>query len=91
VNGGANVVNTFNTSCPDDRSDWAGVTPDAFNAVIPAGHELPLTTGDLELMDVLGYDLAATTAAPEPSTLVLLVLSLPMAVGWSRRKFRSYL
>jgi hypothetical protein len=78
VNGGATVVNTFNTSCPDDRSDWAGVTPDAYNATIPAGHELPLTAGDLEVMDVLGYDSATAVTAPEGSTLERLSLRFAM-------------
>ena len=66
--GGRTVVNTFaNTS---DLGDWAGATTDAFNAF--GGPNDPVSTGDLEEMNVLGFALANPTVAGQTLTLASL-------------------
>src|SRR5262249_2888139 len=77
IDGGATVINTFNTTCCGDLSDWSGQTVDAYNAFLSLGRVLPTSPDDLRVMDVLGYDLSTTgapllSAVPEPGTLVLL-------------------
>jgi len=79
IDGGATVINTFNTGCCGDLSDWSGQTLDAYNAFLTSGQVLPTSAGDLRVMDVLGYDIATGTtlsAVPEPGTLVLLSTGL---------------
>ena len=56
IDGGATVINTFNGTGGGDLSDWAAATPDSYNASITTGLQMPVTSGDLTLMDVIGYD-----------------------------------
>ena len=56
IDGGATVINTFNGPGVGDLSDWAGATPDSYNALVTSGVQLPVTSGDLTVMDVIGYD-----------------------------------
>src|SRR5262249_17867577 len=49
---GKTVVNTFSRT---DPGDWVGTTPDAFNQF--ASTNDPITTGDLEVMHVIGFAL----------------------------------
>jgi hypothetical protein len=57
ADGGKTVINTFDSL--SDPGDWAGATPDAFNAF--GGPNDPISAGDLEVMDILGFALAALT------------------------------
>ncbi len=57
INGGTTVINTFNGTGGGDLSDWAGPTPDSYNAFVNAGVELSISAGDITEMDVIGYDL----------------------------------
>jgi hypothetical protein len=80
IDGGATVINTFNTTCCGDLSDWSGQTTDAYNAFLTSGLLLPTSAGDLRVMDVLGYDVSNGTpqssGVPEPPALVLLSTGL---------------
>jgi len=73
IDGGLTSINTFNTACCGDLSDWAGNTIDPFNAFLTLGRAELITQGDLVEMDVLGYDRATV---PEPATLALLITGL---------------
>ena len=57
INGGTTVINTFNGTGGGDLSDWAGATIDSYNASLATGEELPVSAGDITVMDVIGYDL----------------------------------
>jgi PEP-CTERM motif-containing protein len=83
IDGGTTVINTFNTTCCGDLSDWSGQSPDTYNAFLTTGQVLPTSAGDLRVMDVLGYDISTLTepgtpfsTVPEPSTLVLVSVGL---------------
>jgi hypothetical protein len=56
INGGTTVINTFNGTGGGDLSDWAGATPDSYNAFVSGGVKLPVSAGDITEMDVIGYD-----------------------------------
>ncbi len=56
IDGGKTAINTFDST--SDPGDWAGATPDAFNAF--GGPNDPFTAGDFTVMDVLGYASAAS-------------------------------
>jgi len=83
IDGGTTNVNTFNGTGGGDLSDWAGLTVDAFNAFSNPGHLEPLSSGDLTLMDVIGYNLIPV---PEPSTSLLLGGGVAGLVIFARAK-----
>jgi Ca2+-binding RTX toxin-like protein len=56
LDGGNSVVNTFNPTLGGDIGDWAGATVDSFNEAVFPGEQLPLSPGDVEAMDVLGWN-----------------------------------
>ena len=56
IDGGATVINTFNGPGGGDLGDWAGATVDAYNAGPTLGAKMPVSVGDVMLMDVIGYD-----------------------------------
>jgi hypothetical protein len=56
IDGGTTRINTFNGTGGGDLSDWAGLTSDSYNALFSSGVELPVSSGDLTVMDVIGYD-----------------------------------
>ncbi len=56
IDGGATIINSFNGTGGGDLSDWAGATPDSYNASIATGLQMPVTSGDLTVLDVIGYD-----------------------------------
>ena len=60
IDGGVTTINTFNTVCCGDLSDWSGATFDAYNAFLTRGQALLTSPGDLTLMDALGYHRVAT-------------------------------
>lgn len=58
INGGATNLDTFNGTGGGDLGDWAGYTLDAFNAAVPPGVMLPISAADVNVLDVLGYNLS---------------------------------
>ncbi|MEO6752573.1 MAG: NF038122 family metalloprotease [Chthoniobacteraceae bacterium] len=69
VNGGTTNLKTFNANGNGgDLNDWAGGTNDAFNAFSSDSVKIDMTAVDIQVMDVLGWSLAATQAAPVVTT-----------------------
>lgn len=71
IDGGTTAINTFNGTRGGDLSDWAGATPDSFNAFVTPGIKVDVSSGDLNEMDAIGYD----APVPEPPTLTLVGLA----------------
>jgi hypothetical protein len=88
INGGVTSINTFNTVCCGDLSDWAGQSLDSYNAFLTLGQRLPTSAGDLVVMDVIGYD-RAPAEVPEPATLTLLGLGMIRTLASRRFKTGS--
>lgn len=63
---GNTQINSFNGAPGFDPGDWAGPTPDTFNAFITAGHEYNISLGDIEELHLLGLDY--NTAPPTAPT-----------------------
>ena len=61
-NNGTSLLIAFNNNTANggDLQDWAGPAPDSFNAAGPPGEQDDLTAVDLQTMDVIGYDRAAS-------------------------------
>jgi hypothetical protein len=83
IDGGATVINTFNGTGGGDISDWAGLTPDAFNAFGNTNRLAAFSPGDVILMDAIGYD-----SVPEPTPLALVGISLS-GLALTRRRASS--
>ena len=83
IDAGTTPIHTYNGTGGGDLSDWSGATNDAFNAFSNSGVLNSLSADDIQLMDVIGYNLV-----PEPSGLVLATFSLAglAARGWRQRK-----
>ncbi len=79
INNGTTSLNTYNSNISGDLDDWAGATNDSFNAFAATGVAEPLSSVDLTVMNVLGYNIV-----PEPMTVSLLGLGLLIIVR-SRR------
>ena len=58
IDGGTTAINTFNGPNGGDLSDWSGATVDSYNTGTNLGNESLVSTGDINLMDVIGYDVA---------------------------------
>jgi hypothetical protein len=85
ADGGTTRTNSFNVDpAGGDLSDWAGASPDAYNAAPSPRTSLPTTAGDLLLMDVLGYDQIA--AVPEAPTAALLGVGIAGLLAWRRHR-----
>ena len=66
INGGKTNLYTFNGTGGGDLGDWAAVYPvDAFDAAVPPGYMLPISSFDLTELDVLGYNLSGQTGAAQ--------------------------
>jgi len=72
IDSGVTNLNTFNGISGGDLSDWAGLTPDAFNHSLNTNQIEGFSPTDITLMDAIGYDL--TTPVPEPSTWAMMIL-----------------
>jgi len=81
INNGVSNINTYNGTGGGDLSDWSGRTLDSYNAFFNSGVEMPVSAGDLTLMDVIGYD----RAVPEPASMTLLAVG---AIGLLTRRNR---
>lgn len=66
VDNGATALRYFYTNASfGDIQDWITIaTPDAYDAFVPSGHLLPLTSVDITTLDVLGYN-GPGLAAPQ--------------------------
>ena len=58
VDGG--TTDLMNYDSLSDFADWAGSTPDSFDATSPFGVENPITAVDLSELSVLGFDVPVT-------------------------------
>ena len=69
INGGVTDLNTFNTNPGGDFGDWAGSTANSYNAYGSAGVVEPVSTADLTLLNVIGYDAATSGTGPQVSSV----------------------
>ncbi len=91
IDNGTTLLKVWNNSVQDglDTRDWAPPgagqggdgSPDAFNQFSSSGVVNGLSTVDLRLMDVIGYD----RVVPEPSTIALSLLGVIGLIGFGRR------
>jgi hypothetical protein len=91
IDNGTTLLKRENNYCSNglDVDDWAPGTNDAFNQFSNSGVVNGVSEVDLRQIDVLGYDrVLGTTAAPEPSTLLLSLTGL-VGVGASRLRRRQ--
>ena len=70
IDGGNTVINTFNGTGGGDVGDWLGNTPDSYNANAALGTKLDVSTGDITLMDVIGYTPVAGSEISSPLRFV---------------------
>lgn len=72
VDNGVTALRYFYTNASKgDIQDWISIAnPDAFDAFVPSGHLLPLTSVDITALDVLGYN-GPGVAAPHLFTAKL--------------------
>lgn len=88
IDGGATLLKLFNNSQANglDTRDWAPGTDDAFNQFSTSGVLNRLSGVDLQVMDVIGYDLVRDgNTLPEPASLALAGAGL-LAATWARRR-----
>ena len=65
-NGGASNLNSFNASAGGDLGDLSSSAgSNAFDAFSGSGSVEPITSNDLTMMNVLGYNLASQTPVPK--------------------------
>jgi PEP-CTERM motif len=85
IDNGTTLLKLWNNAAANgfDSRDWAPGTNDAFNQFSSSGVANPVSTVDLRLMDVIGYN---RIAVPEPSTAALAGFSLLGLVGYARRR-----
>jgi len=69
IDNGTTFLKAFNdaTSNGGDLQDWASGTNDSFNAFSSSSVENDLTSVDLRVMDVIGYDFASGSPTPTPT------------------------
>jgi hypothetical protein len=90
IDGGTTAGLLFNNESANggDSRDWANTTLDAFNAFGAPGVVAPLSATDFQVMDVLGYNLAA--AVPEPETYAMMLAGLGLlGIAARRRKQKA--
>ena len=74
ADGGTTHLADFNTNPSGDFGDWARTKIDAMNAFGTPGVIAPMTSADITVMDVLGYNLAS--GSPSRPDLTISGLSL---------------
>ena len=82
MNAGGTLLKAFNTIAGADTRDWAGGTPDSFDAFGTPGVTGLVTPVDFQIVDVIGYDLAV----PEPGTGLMLATALALFGTLARRR-----
>lgn len=85
LDGGATNLKAYNSNPAGDLMDWASGTNDSFNAFSSAEVQNSMSTLDLRVMDVLGYNRIADAAVPEPSEVLPFLLSFAL-IGWKLRR-----
>src|SRR5207245_1188355 len=66
IDNGTTLLKAFNNAAANggDLQDWASGTNDAFNAFSNSSVKNDLTSVDLRVMDVIGYDFAGSSPTP---------------------------
>jgi hypothetical protein len=69
IDNGTTLLKAFNfpNGNGSDPQDWASGTNDCFNAFASSSVENDLTSVDLRVMDVIGYDFASSSPTPTPT------------------------
>lgn len=87
IDNGSTLLKAFNNgSNGGDSRDWASGTDDAFNAFSTSGVLNPVTAVDIQVMDILGYDLVPV---PEPASVLGVTAAGLAAAAGLRRWWRS--
>src|SRR5439155_7492520 len=65
INNGTTLLKAFNfpNGGTSDPQDWASGTNDSFNAVGSSGVKNDLSAVDVQVMDVIGYDLGSSAGS----------------------------
>jgi PEP-CTERM motif len=79
IDSGATSLDYFNGPGGGDLGDWAGYAYDAYNAFATPGVLLPISSADIMMMDVLGYDLSTGQQAQLQSSAGNVIGSSPVA------------
>jgi hypothetical protein len=69
IDNGATIAKTYNSNSSGDIQDWAGNTPDAFNAFEGSGQALALSATDIAVMNSLGWQSASGQAVPSGAAI----------------------
>jgi hypothetical protein len=90
IDNGSTLLKLFNNHQANglDTRDWAPGTNDSFNQFSNSGVVNPVSSVDLRLLDVIGYDRAPQVLVPEPATILSASMACLMGLGygWRRRK-----
>jgi hypothetical protein len=78
IDSGMTLLKLFNDPTVNhlDTRDWASGTNDAFNQFSGSGVANPVSAVDLQIMDVIGYDLTPTWHGPGTLTTVKNIVAL---------------
>jgi hypothetical protein len=81
IDGGITNLRTFGSP---DAADWDSSQPnDPFDASATAGVQAAISTADITVMNVLGYQ--SVSAAPEPAGWTLMGLGLTLLFACGKR------
>ncbi len=88
INNGTTLLKLFNNAAANglDSRDWASGSNDAFNQFSSSGVLNLVSPVDLQLMDVLGYNLVSV---PEPAPAALVLSALLLGLVRRARALRS--
>jgi hypothetical protein len=90
IDNGSTLLKLFNNHNANglDTRDWAPGSNDAFNQFSNSNVKNPVSGVDLQLLDVLGYDLnGPVTATPEPASIAMAAVgALGFGVAGLRRR-----
>ena len=90
IDGGATDLKDFNAyGNGGDLGDWASGSNDSYNAFTGPGVEDDITSVDLQMMDILGYDRVARGVPDSGASAALLSLALLGIVAVQARSARK--